>query len=238
MIEKRNYDEILKLVDYSIKALFLSKEKDEFSPIICGCLSEIGCKNGADYLAKLPQIKKDLAEDLKFFMESDPAVDSEEEIVFAYPGFKAIVYYRIAHVLHELGYKLYARIVSEEAHSKTGIDIHPGATIGVPFFIDHGTGIVIGETTIIGKSVVLYQGVTLGAVSVHNAQSIKGVKRHPTIGNKVTIYANATILGDIKIGDHVIVGSNTYIREDIPANTTVKNPKPELILRSHKDVVK
>ena len=234
MIEKRNYDEILKLVDYTIKALFVSKEINEQSPEICGCLKKIGCENGCEFLKKLPQIKKDLISDLKFFMESDPAVDSEEEIVFAYPGYKAIAYYRIAHALYSLGYKLCARIVAEEAHSKTGIDIHPGATIGVPFFIDHGTGIVIGETTIIGKRVVLYQGVTLGAISVHNAQTIKGVKRHPTIGNKVTIYANATILGDIKIGDNVIVGSNTYIREDIPANTTVKNPKPELILRSHK----
>lgn len=234
MVEKRNYEQILKLVDESIKALFIVSKPSENESSISSCLSCLGCLDSKDFLRGLDSIKKDLQQDLSFFMESDPAVDSEEEVVYAYPGFKAIVYYRIAHLLYKMGYKLYARIISEEAHSKTGIDIHPAAKIGVPFFIDHGTGIVIGETTIIGKRAVLYQGVTLGAISVTNAPDIHGVKRHPTIGNNVTIYANATILGDIKVGDDVIVGSNTYIREDIPAHTTVKNPKPELIMRSHR----
>ena len=234
MVEQRNYEQILKLVEESIKALFISKKPSEQEGLISSCLCSIGCDDSKAFLEGLESIKKDLQVDLKFFMESDPAVDSEEEVIFAYPGFKAIVYYRIAHLLYEMGYKLCARIIAEEAHSKTGIDIHPGAKIAVPFFIDHGTGIVIGETTVIGKRVVLYQGVTLGAVSVSNAREIHGVKRHPTIGNDVTIYANATILGDIKVGDDVVVGSNTYIREDIPSHTTVKNPKPELIMRSHK----
>ena len=234
MVEKRNYEQILQLVDESIKALFIVSKPVEKEGSISSCLSSLGCKDSKKFLSGLEVIKSDLKKDLDFFMESDPAVDSEEEVIFAYPGFKAIVYYRIAHVLYEMGYKLCARIIAEEAHSKTGIDIHPAAKIAVPFFIDHGTGIVIGETTVIGKRVVLYQGVTLGAVSVSNAREIHGVKRHPTIGDDVTIYANATILGDIKIGNDVIIGSNTYIREDIPSHTTVKNPKPELIMRSHR----
>ncbi len=234
MVEKRNYEQILKLVEESIKALFIVSKPSENESSISTCLSCLGCLDSKDFLKGLESIKKDLLKDLSFFMESDPAVDSEEEVIYAYPGFKAIVYYRIAHLLYEMGYKLCARIISEEAHSKTGIDIHPAAKIDVPFFIDHGTGIVIGETTIIGKRAVLYQGVTLGAISVTHAPDIHGVKRHPTIGNNVTIYANATILGDIKVGDDVIVGSNTYIREDIPAHTTVKNPKPELIMRSRR----
>ena len=234
MVEQRNYEQILKLVDESIKALFIVSKPSEKENSISSCLCSLGCEDSKAFLEGLETIKKDLQKDLDFFMESDPAVDSEEEVVFAYPGFKAIVYYRIAHLLYQMGNKLCARIISEEAHSKTGIDIHPAAKIGVPFFIDHGTGIVIGETTVIGKRVVLYQGVTLGAISVTNARDKHGVKRHPTIGNDVTIYANATVLGDIKIGDDVIVGSNTYIREDIPSHTTVKNPKPELIMRSHK----
>ena len=234
MVEQRNYEQILKLVDESIKALFIVSKPSEKESSISSCLCSLGCEDSKAFLEGLETIKTDLQKDLDFFMESDPAVDSEEEVVFAYPGFKAIVYYRIAHLLYQMGNKLCARIISEEAHSKTGIDIHPAAKIGVPFFIDHGTGIVIGETTVIGKRVVLYQGVTLGAISVTNARDKHGVKRHPTIGNDVTIYANATVLGDIKIGDDVIVGSNTYIREDIPSHTTVKNPKPELIMRSHK----
>ena len=234
MVEQRNYEQILKLVDESIKAVFLVTSPCEKEGSISSCLSSLGCKDSKVFMDGLKRIKKDLQVDLKFFMESDPAVDSEEEVIFAYPGYKAIVYYRIAHLLYEMGYKLCARIISEEAHSKTGIDIHPAAKIGVPFFIDHGTGIVVGETTVIGKRVILYQGVTLGAVSVNRAPEIRGKKRHPTIGDDVTIYANATILGDIKVGNDVIVGSNTYIREDIPAHTTVKNSKPELIMRSHR----
>lgn len=234
MVEQRNYEQILQLVDESIKALFIVSSPCEKEGSISSCLSTLGCQDSKVFVQGLESIKKDLEKDLEFFMESDPAVDSKEEVIFAYPGYKAIVYYRIAHLLYEMGYKLCARIISEEAHSKTGIDIHPAAKISVPFFIDHGTGIVIGETTVINKRVRMYQGVTLGAVSVPHAKDIQGVKRHPTIGSDVTIYANATILGDINIGDDVVIGSNTYIREDIPPHTTVKNPKPELIMRSHR----
>ena len=140
--------------------------------------------------------------DLEFFFASDPAANSLEEIKLTYPGYRCIVLYRIAHILFNKNQKLEARIISELAHSVTGIDIHPGATIGSPFFIDHGTGIVIGETTIIGKNVRIYQGVTLGALSPKAGQKIKGVKRHPTILDNVTIYAGATLLGDITVGNN------------------------------------
>ena len=146
--------------------------------------SEAKCKA---FISKLTNIKSFLKLDLDFFMESDPAVDSEEEVILAYPGFKAIVYYRIAHVLYGMGYALKARMICEEAHATTGIDIHPGASISCPFFIDHGTGIVIGETSIIGKNCKIYQGVTLGALSLSKGAKMKGIKRHPTIGSNVTI---------------------------------------------------
>lgn len=180
------------------------------------------------FLSKLPEIKKDLASDLSFFMESDPAIDSKEEVVLAYPGYKCIAFYRIAHILYELGFRLEARIVTEEAHKLTGIDIHPAAKIDVPFFIDHGTGIVIGETSIIGKNVKLYQGVTLGALSLAKGSKMKGIKRHPTISDNVVIYANASILGDVTIGKNVVIGSNVFITEDIKDNVKVVIGKPKL----------
>ena len=180
----------------------------------------------------LPSIKKQLREDLLFFMESDPAVDSEEEVVLAYPGFKAIRYHRIAHKLYELKEFLYARIIAEEAHVQTGVDIHPGAQIASPFFIDHGTGIVIGETTIIGKRVKIYQSVTLGALSLSKGHRIHGVKRHPTIGDDVTIYAGVSILGgDVKIGNRVTIGSNVFLTESIPDDMKVTIGKPQLVLQ-------
>ena len=171
-----------------------------------------------------------LKQDLEFFMESDPAVDSEEEVILSYPGFKAISYYRIAHELHKLGILLPSRIISEEAHTLTGIDIHPGAEIGSPFFIDHGTGVVIGETAIVGKYVKLYQGVTLGAVSLSKGIKMKGIKRHPTIKDHVTIYSNASILGDVTIGENVTLGGSVFLTESVPANTKVILAKPELVV--------
>lgn len=183
------------------------------------------------FFAELPSIKEYLKEDLDFFLESDPASDSKEEIRYCYPGFKAITYYRIAHVLSLLGLKIQARIISEQAHVVTGIDIHPGATIGHPFFIDHGTGIVIGETSFIGNFVKLYQGVTLGALSLKKGRKIRGEKRHPTIGNYVTIYANASILGgQVTIGNNVVIGGNVYLTESVPDNYKVLIQKPELLL--------
>ena len=177
----------------------------------------------------LDNLKGVLDEDLEFFMDSDPAASSLDEIKMAYPGFKAIAIYRISHALYKLGYTVQARYISEHGHSITGIDIHPGATIGHPFFIDHGTGTVIGQTSTIGKRVKIYQCVTLGAVSLSNAASLRGVVRHPQVGNDVTIYAGASLLGAIKIGDNVTIGSNVFLTEDVPSNTRVVIGKPALV---------
>ena len=181
------------------------------------------------FLAELNEIKNILKEDLDFFLNCDPAATSTAEIKFAYPGYKAIAIYRISHALYKLGYTVEARYLSEYAHSSTGIDIHPGATIDYPFFIDHGTGTVIGQTSTIGKRVKIYQCVTLGAVSLSNANSLRGVVRHPQVGNDVTIYAGASLLGAIKIGDNVTIGSNVFLLEDVPSNTRVVIGKPALV---------
>lgn len=222
-------DKVISFLDLVSANIFCGE--DNLEAIRLGFLSSISNKEeDADkFISKLPTIKSDLASDLKFFMESDPAIDSKEEVILAYPGYKCIAYYRIAHILYELGYHLEARIISEEAHKVTGIDIHPAAKIDVPFFIDHGTGIVIGETTIIGKRVKLYQGVTLGALSLAKGSKMKGVKRHPSISDNVVIYANASILGDVKVGANVVIGSNVFIIEDIPDNVKVTIGKPELV---------
>lgn len=187
-----------------------------------GCHFKLLRKEELECLVKVNE------EDARFFYECDPAANSIEEIKLTYPGFKAILYYRIAHILYKKTQKIEARIVSELAHSITGIDINPGAEIGYPFFIDHGTGIVIGETTVIGKYVRLYQGVTLGALSPKQGQSIKGVKRHPSIKDNVVIYANATLLGDITVGENSVIGGGVFITEDIPANSKVTSAKPIL----------
>ena len=189
-------------------------------------------EEASKFISKLPIIREQLKKDLSFFIDSDPAADNEEEVVLAYPGFKAIRYYRIAHELYELKEFLYARIISEEAHRVTGVDIHPGAKIGCPLFIDHGTGIVIGETSIIGQRVKIYQSVTLGALSLSKGKEMKGLKRHPTIGDDVTLYAGVSILGgDVVIGSRVTVGSNVFLTESIPNDMRVLNNKPELVLQ-------
>ncbi len=161
-----------------------------------------------------------LHEDLQAMYEGDPAAKSKTEIIRCYPGFYAIAAYRIAHLLHRLGVGLIPRMITEYAHSKTGVDIHPGARIGRYFCIDHGTGIVIGETTIVGEHVKVYQGVTLGALSVNKEDADK--KRHPTIGNHVVIYAGATILGgDTEIGEHSVVGGNVWLTKSIPPRSKI-----------------
>lgn len=180
----------------------------------------------------LQSVKEILKEDLEFFLDSDPAATSLEEIKLAYPGFKAIAIYRISHVLYNLGYKVQARYISEQAHSMTGIDIHPAAKISYPFFIDHGTGIVIGETSSIGKRAKIYQSVTLGAVSLSNAKELRGVVRHPQVGDDVTLYAGASLLGPIKIGNNVTIGSNVFLTEDVGDNIKVVIGKPELIYKN------
>jgi serine O-acetyltransferase len=166
----------------------------------------------------LIKIKSALEHDVTAIFEGDPAAKSRLEVIKTYPGFKAIAAYRIAHCIYNSGYVLIARIISEHAHSRTGVDIHPAAKIGSHFCIDHGTGIVIGETTDIGNYVKIYQGVTLGATSVKKENASQ--KRHPTIGNNVVIYANATILGGKTIiGDHCIIGGNSWITKSLEANS-------------------
>ena len=168
------------------------------------------------------KLKKILLEDAEFTYQCDPASEGIDEIILTYPGFFAIFCYRIAHILKSVNVRLLPRMISEFAHTQTGIDIHPGATIGHPFCIDHGTGIVIGETSIVGNYVKMYQGVTLGALSLKEGQSLKNIKRHPTIGNNVTLYADAFVFGgDTVIGDNVIVGNNAIIRESVDANKVV-----------------
>ena len=168
------------------------------------------------------KLKKILLEDAEFTYQCDPASEGIDEIILTYPGFFAVFCYRIAHILKSVNVRLLPRMISEFAHTQTGIDIHPGATIGHPFCIDHGTGIVIGETSIVGNYVKMYQGVTLGALSLKEGQNLKNIKRHPIIGNNVTLYADAFVFGgDTVIGDNVIVGNNAIIRESVDANKVV-----------------
>jgi serine O-acetyltransferase len=187
-------------------------------------------------LESLPNLRRTLGEDVQAAFDGDPAAKNLDEIVFCYPGLAAITVFRIAHELFQLGVPLIPRMMTEYAHAKTGIDIHPGATIGRRFFIDHGTGVVIGETTHIGEGVKVYQGVTLGALSFprdeKTGEILRNIKRHPTIEDEVVIYANATILGGkTVIGHHSVVGSSAWITRSIPPYTTVTIENPMLRYR-------
>ena len=191
----------------------------------------------AEFLDRLPALREYFQTDLIAFYNGDPAAYSTDEIIFSYPGYYAINIFRIAHELFVAGVPMIPRILTEHAHSKTGIDIHPGATVGKYFFIDHGTGIVIGETTTIGDNVKIYQGVTLGALSTRKGQALKGVKRHPTIGNNVTIYSGTSILGgETVIGDDAVIGGNSFIVESIAPGTKVTVKNPELKISGGKPV--
>lgn len=187
------------------------------------------------FLSRLPDLRLTLEQDVRAAFEGDPAAKSHHEIVFCYPGLEAITVYRLAHELMGLGVPLIPRIMTEAAHSKTGIDIHPGATIGTGFFIDHGTGVVIGETCEIGKNVKLYQGVTLGALSFPrdgDGQLVRGKKRHPTLEDDVVVYANATILGgNTLVGHHAVVGSNVWLTHSVGPFTRVLLEEPTLRIR-------
>ena len=184
------------------------------------------------FFGKLPYIQKMLQKDVAAGFLGDPAAQSKEEIVICYPGFYAISVYRFAHELYVARVPLLPRIMTEHAHSLTGIDINAGATIGENFFIDHGTGIVIGETCVIGKNVKVYQGVTLGALSTRGGQSLAGVRRHPTVEDNVTIYAGATILGgETVIGENSVIGGNCFVTKPIPPNTKVFAATQELTLK-------
>lgn len=222
-----NADEIiakLKLLERDLKNLLFHLNGDLISSAetITSAFSE-----------SLPVVHDNLWADAKFISQGDPASDCIDEVILAYPGFSAIFIYRIAHLLHELRVPIIPRIMTEYAHQLTGIDIHPGAEIDTPFFIDHGTGIVIGETTQIGKNVKIYQGVTLGALSVE--KKLANTKRHPTIENDVVIYAQAVILGgDTVIGKKSVIGGNSWITKSIPENSVVYN-KSEVKVRTNKE---
>ena len=187
------------------------------------------------FLTKIEKLKEVLNTDVQAAYDGDPAAQSTDEVIIAYPGLFAVSVYRIAHELYLLQVPLLPRIMTEYAHSITGIDIHPGATIGNYFFIDHGTGVVIGETTQIGDHVKIYQGVTLGARSTQKGQSLKGVKRHPTIGDNVTIYSNTTILGgDTVIGNNATIGGNAFIINSVAEGAKVAVELPELRISERK----
>lgn len=196
--------------------------------------AEICCK----FLSKVPDIMAILATDIQAAFDGDPAAEDKDEIIFSYPGVFALLVYRLAHELYLLRVPLIPRIMTEYAHSRTGIDIHAGAKIGRYFFMDHGTGIVIGETSIIGDYVTIYQGVTVGALSTRGGQQLRGVKRHPTIEDNVIVYSGASILGgETVIGRDVVIGSNVFITQSVPPGTRVSLKNQELLYqgRSHQD---
>ena len=210
------YDEyaevLLEKVRHLLLRLLTNKKEQEHK--------EESAKLVMDFLTKLPKIRASLATDVEAAFDSDPAAIGKEEIIISYPGIYAISIYRLAHELYLLNVPMLPRIMTEYAHSVTGIDIHPGAQIGEYFFIDHGTGIVIGETTIIGEHVKIYQGVTLGALSTKGGQSLRGKKRHPTVEDNVTIYSGASIFGgDTIIGKNSVLGSNVFVTESVPADS-------------------
>lgn len=209
-----------------IALLYQAKESESES---LGRRAEQICSG---FFEKLPLIQEKLLKDVQAGFDGDPAAKSKEEIIFSYPGLFAIYVYRLAHELYLQKVPFIPRIMTEYAHGRTGIDINPGASIGEYFFIDHGTGVVIGETTEIGNNVKLYQGVTLGALSTRQGQQLANIKRHPTIKDNVTIYSNSTVLGgETVIGENTIIGGNTFITESIPANTKVSAKSPELVIK-------
>lgn len=189
------------------------------------------------YLEQLPELRRILALDVQAAYDGDPAASGLHEIIFSYPGVEAVTIYRLAHLLYEMDVPLIPRIMTECAHRRTGIDIHPGAQIGHHFFIDHGTGVVIGQTCEIGQHVKIYQSVTLGALSFPtdgDGQLIRGEKRHPTIEDRVVIYANATILGgNTVIGHDSVIGANVWLTRSVPPHTIVTLEKPQLRMRSN-----
>jgi len=201
----------------------------------CTHCEERGREEAIKFIRELPNIRLLLAKDVQAAYEGDPATGSHDEIIFCYPGLLAVTVYRTAHQLHHQNISLMPRIMSEYVHGLTGIDIHPGAHIGESFFIDHGVGVVIGETVCIGNRVRIYQGVTLGALSLpkDSVDRLRGQKRHPTIEDDVIIYAGATILGgDTVIGAKSVIGGNVWLTESVPPETNVFIKKPELVLKN------
>ncbi|MBR6874463.1 MAG: serine acetyltransferase [Ruminococcus sp.] len=204
--------------------------REEFERVGCDAVSAEAERLTFVFLEKIPKIREFIETDLQAAYDGDPAAYSKDEIVFSYPGLYAILTSRIAHELFLLGVPLIPRMMTEHAHSRTGIDIHPGVTLGKYFFIDHGTGIVIGETTEIGNNVKVYQGVTLGALSTRGGQTLRNKKRHPTIMDNVTIYSGASILGgETVVGENAVIGGNAFITSSVPAGARVSIKTQELL---------
>jgi serine O-acetyltransferase len=200
-----------------------------------GDFEALGQAKAVEFLERIPDLRRVLATDVQAAYDGDPAVRTLDEVIFCYPGLEAVTIHRLAHMLHSLKVPLIPRMMAEWAHARTGIDIHPGATIGDHFFIDHGTGVVIGETCEIGSRVKLYQGVTLGAISFQtdaDGHLVRGTKRHPTIEDRVVVYANATVLGGAtRIGHDSVIGSNVWLTRSIEPHTTVVLERPKLRMR-------
>lgn len=218
----------LVMVDEVHRGLCFACNRDDTDRTPTACLARAKLIT-AEFLQRLPELRRLLALDAVAAYEGDPAAPDPAEAIFCYPGVLALTSHRIAHELYRLDVPLIPRIISEHAHSETGIDIHPGATIGERFFIDHGTGVVIGETTIIGERVRLYQGVTLGAKSFpldDGGNPIKGIDRHPIIEDEVTIYSGATILGRVTIGRGSIIGGNVWLTRDVPPDSRISQSRP------------
>ncbi len=219
-------DVIFKLIS---QITIVLRYADEFENAEEAVIAEKAEEITFEFLGRLPKIREYIETDVQAAFDGDPAAYNKDEIIYSYPGLYAIIVNRIAHELFLLGVPLIPRIMTEHAHSKTGIDIHPGASIGKYFFIDHGTGIVIGETTVIGDNVKIYQGVTLGALSTRGGQSLKNKKRHPTIEDNVTIYSGASILGgQTVVGKNAVVGGNAFITSSVPEGAKVSIVNQEL----------
>jgi serine O-acetyltransferase len=220
-VERRLRDEIEKGLRFSSSTKLPEDE--------CRQIAETATRT---LLSRIPYVRDILSTDIEAAYDGDPAAQSLEEIIVAYPGVQAIAVYRLAHVLWREKIPLVPRVMTEYAHSRTGIDIHPGATIGKRFFIDHGTGVVIGETCSIGENVRIYQGVTLGARSFakdEHGRLLRGIKRHPNLEDEVTVYSGATILGDVRIGRGSLVGGNVWLTESVPADTKIVVRPPQQI---------
>ncbi len=208
--------------------------KEQVVRALCFASDQVRCGDAAgrktrDFLSRLPEVRRILAGDVRAAYEGDPAATSPDEAIFCYPGLLAVTNYRLAHELHVMGVPVIPRMITEHAHSLTGIDIHPGARIGESFFIDHGTGVVIGETSVIGRRVRLYQGVTLGAKSFpldERGNPIKGIDRHPIVEDDVVIYSGATILGRVTIGRGSVIGGNVWLTHDVPPGSNISISQP------------
>lgn len=222
-----NITKLYEALSCQVKAALTQQAKENADDNeISDKVNDICCR----FFSSLASIQKMLTKDVQAAFDGDPAAKTKEEIIFCYPGLFAIFVYRLAHELYKMDVPFIPRIMTEYAHSHTGIDINPGATIGEYFFIDHGTGVVIGETTEIGNNVKIYQGVTLGALSTRSGQLLRDVKRHPTIEDNVTIYSSASILGgETVIGEGSVIGGNAFITESVPAGTRVSVKTPELV---------